>query len=221
MNGRDHSPHLEVVIATRNPGKLREMKEILAPLGFKILSLEDFPEVPEILEDGASFAENARKKAVAVACQTKRLTIADDSGLTVDALQGRPGVFSSRYGGNKSSDLERCLKLLDEMKDIPEGDRGAAFVCIIAVASPQGKVKFAQGECRGRIAFAPQGKHGFGYDPVFFLPEMGKTMAELEPQVKNRLSHRAQALEKLKSILPAFFTGLNLPCYLEGEEGEK
>jgi len=192
----------EAVIATRNEGKLREIKDILAPWSLKILSLKDFPEIPEIIEDGSTFAQNAAKKAREVARQTGRLAIADDSGLVVDALQGRPGVFSSRYGGEEATDEERFQKLLAAMTGIPEGKRQAAFVCTIALATPQGKVELLEGRCRGQIAFAPRGEHGFGYDPIFFLPELGKTMAELDPEVKNRISHRARALEKLKELLP-------------------
>ena len=195
---------IEVVIATRNSGKLREIRAILAPLELKILSLRDFPEIPEIIEDGQTFEENAVKKAAAVARQTGRMAIADDSGLAVDALQGRPGVFSSRYAGERATDAERYQKLLKEMTGTPQEKRGAAFICAMAVASPKGKTESVEGQCRGEIAFAPKGSHGFGYDPVFYLPERGKTMAELEPEVKNRISHRAQALEKLKQVLPNF-----------------
>jgi XTP/dITP diphosphohydrolase len=195
---------IEVVIATRNAGKLREIQEILAPLGLKVLSLSDFPEIPEILEDGQTFEENAVKKAAAVARQTRRVAIADDSGLAVDALQGRPGVFSSRYAGENATDADRYRKLLKEMAGVPEGQRGAAFICAVAIASPSGKVEVVEGERRGEIALAPKGSHGFGYDPVFYFPEAGKTMAELEPEAKNRISHRAQALEKLNQVLPSF-----------------
>lgn len=202
MKAKDQPPSREAVIATRNPGKLREIRDILRPLGWKTLSLDDFPEIPEIIEDGTTFAENAEKKAREVAHHTGRIALADDSGLVVDALGGRPGVLSSRYGGVKATDPERCRKLLDEMAGIPEGQRQARFICIIAVATPQGKVKTVEGECRGQIALAPRGRHGFGYDPIFSLPEMGRTMAELPPEVKNRISHRAKALEKLKQLLP-------------------
>ncbi len=195
---------IEVVIATRNAGKLKEIQAILAPLSLKILSLRDFPEVPEIIEDGQTFEENSLKKAVAVACRTGRIVIADDSGLSVDALQGRPGVFSSRYAGENATDAERYQKLLGEMSGIPEEKREATFICIIAVASPKGKAEVVKGECRGKISLSPKGSHGFGYDPVFYFPEWGKTMAELEPEVKNRISHRARALEKLKQVLPSF-----------------
>ena len=202
LKGKDQALPKEVVIATRNEGKLREIKDILAPWSFKILSLKDFAWIPQIIEDGSTFAENAAKKAREAARQTGRLAIADDSGLAVDALQGRPGVFSSRYGGEKATDEQRFQKLLVEMTEIPEGKRQAAFVCTLAVATPQGKVELLEGRCRGQIAFAPRGEHGFGYDPIFFIPELGKTMAELDPEVKNRISHRARALEKLKELLP-------------------
>ena len=196
----------EVVIATRNPGKLREIQAILSPFSLKILSLMDFPGIPEILEDGATFAENAGKKAMTIARLTGRLSIADDSGLAVLSLQGRPGVFSSRYAGENATDQQRCQKLLDEMAEIPQGHRGATFLCVIAVALPDGKMQAVQGECRGSIVFAPRGNHGFGYDPIFFIPQFAKTMAELEPEVKNRISHRARALEQLKLILPKFLS---------------
>ena len=195
---------LEVVIATRNSGKLREIREILAPLGLKILSLRDFPEIPEILEDGRTFAQNAVKKATVAARRTGRVAIADDSGLVVDALNGRPGVFSSRYAGENATDADRYQKLLKEMAHVPKGRRGAAFLCTLAVASPEGKAEFVEGECRGEIAPSPRGAQGFGYDPVFFIPGLEKTMAEVEPEVKNRISHRARALEKLKQLLPKF-----------------
>ena len=196
----------EVVIATRNPGKFREIKAILSCLPLKFLSLEDFPDLPEVVEDGETFAENAGKKARTIADLTGRPTIADDSGLAVDALQGRPGVFSSRYAGEKATDQERYQKLLKEMASIPEGKRQARFVCAMAVALPGGRMEVVEGECRGRITFAPRGKSGFGYDPIFFVPDLGKTMAEFDPKEKNRISHRARALEKLKSLLPAFLS---------------
>ena len=198
---------LEVVIATRNSGKLREIRQILAPLGLRILSLQDFPEVPEILEDGQTFAGNAIKKAAVVARWTGRIAIADDSGLAVDALEGRPGVLSSRYAGEGATDPDRYQKLLQEMAGVPPGQRRAAFICAMAVASPEGKVEFVEGECRGEIASFPRGTQGFGYDPVFFIPELGRTMAEVEPELKNRISHRARALEKLRQVLPTFIKG--------------
>jgi XTP/dITP diphosphohydrolase len=206
LKSREGAIPREIVIATRNPGKFREIGAILSPLHLKLLSLKDFPGLPETEENGATFVENAGKKARAIARLTKRLAIADDSGLAVDALGGQPGVLSARYAGENATDQERCQKLLDEMAGIPEGKRQATFVCALAVAFPGGKLQVVEGECRGWIAFAPRGKHGFGYDPIFFVPEFGQTMAELEPEVKNRTSHRARALEKLKLILPEFLS---------------
>ena len=196
----------EVVIATHNPGKLGEMKALLAPLAFKILSLKDFPEIPPVVEDGTTFAANAGKKAKAVADRTGRLAIADDSGLVVKALGGRPGVFSSRFAGEKATDGNKCQRLLEEMAGIPEEQRKAVFVCAIAVALPKGEMRIVEEECQGRISFTPRGEYGFGFDPIFFVPEFGKTMAELEPEVKNQVSHRARALKRLKLILPKFLT---------------
>lgn len=194
----------KVVIATRNPGKFREIKGILSSFPLKFLSLEDFPDLPEVVEDGATFAENAGKKARTIADFTGRLAIADDSGLAVDALQGRPGVFSSRYAGENATDGDRCQKLLEEMASIREGKRQARFVCAMAVARPGGRMEVVEGECSGWITLTPRGKHGFGYDPIFFVPQFGKTMAELEPKEKNRISHRGRALERLKALLPEF-----------------
>jgi XTP/dITP diphosphohydrolase len=199
-------PPLEIVVATRNPGKLKEIGAILEDYPVILLSLKDFPDVPEIPEDGETFAENAAKKAGTVARLTGRVAIADDSGLAVDALQGRPGVYSSRYAGENTTDEDRYRKLLKEMESIPDGKRQGAFVCAAAVALPSGKAEIVESEIRGSIAFEPRGQHGFGYDPVFFIPEFGRTVAELEPELKNRISHRAKALEKLKEILPKFLS---------------
>jgi XTP/dITP diphosphohydrolase len=197
-------PLIEIVVATRNPGKLKEIEAILAAYPVRLLSLNDFPAVPEIPEDGVTFAENAAQKARTVSRLTGRIAIADDSGLTVDALQGRPGVFSSRYAGENATDEDRYRKLLKEMESIPDGRRAGAFVCAAAVASPSGETEIVESQIRGAIAFEPRGQYGFGYDPIFFLAEFGRTVAELEPELKNRISHRAQALEKLKQILPRF-----------------
>lgn len=191
----------ELVIATRNPGKLREMIAFLSPVVPRILSLRDFPEINEIVEDGKTFAENAVKKAKTVARKTGRWALADDSGLSVDALQGRPGIFSSRYAGEEATDSDRIQKLLQEMASVAEGHRQARFICVIALSSPDGKTQIVEGECQGRITFEPRGQQGFGYDPVFFVPEFERTMAELPLEVKNRISHRAKALEKIRRLL--------------------
>ncbi len=191
----------ELVIATRNVGKIREMADFLKPVVPRILSLRDFPEIHEIVEDGRTFAENAVKKARTVARRTGRWALADDSGLAVDALQGRPGIFSSRYAGEGASDTEKIQKLLQEMASIPEGQRQARFICVMALSSPGGETQVAEGECAGRITLEPRGQEGFGYDPVFIVSEFDRTMAELSLEVKNRISHRAKALEKIRRVL--------------------
>jgi len=200
------SRYEEIVIATRNPGKFREITAILKSPLIKFLSLLDFPKIPEIIEDGATFAENAQKKAMIISELTGRFALADDSGLCVEALQGKPGIFSSRFAGENATDEERCQKLLKQMEGIPLTKRKAAFVCAIAIASPRGKVQAVEGKCSGLISFSPRGTHGFGFDPIFLLPKLGKTMAELTPEEKNKISHRARALRKIKKILPAFLT---------------
>jgi len=195
-----------LVMATRNPGKIRELREILQDLGIKLLSLADFPELPEIPEAGPTFAENAAAKAREVARLTGLPALADDSGLEVAALRGRPGVWSARYAQDRTApapptDQDNWRKLLEEMAGVPLEARQARFVCEIALALPDGRLFQARGECAGRIALTPQGEQGFGYDPVFALPEYGRTMAELGPRVKNRISHRARALAALKELL--------------------
>jgi XTP/dITP diphosphohydrolase len=204
MNKGRETPSLEVVVATRNAGKRKEMEAILSVFPIRLLSLIDFPDLPEIVEDGATFAENAAKKAKTVARLTGRVAISDDSGLTVDALQGRPGIHSARYAGENASDEARYRQLLKEMEGIPEGKRQAAFVCAAAVASPDGDADVVEAKWRGTITFAPRGTNGFGYDPIFFIPEVNQTVAELAPALKNRISHRAQAFEKLKHLLPKY-----------------
>jgi XTP/dITP diphosphohydrolase len=194
---------LTLVMASRNPGKIREFEAILKGSDVKFLSLADFPQLPEIPEEGATFAENAATKAREVARLTGYPALADDSGLAVDALNGAPGVFSARYAADRTSpaaptDPDNWRKLLDEMAQVPPGSRGARFVCEIAVAAPDGRLWRAHGECRGEIAAESRGNQGFGYDPVFFVPSYQATMAELGPEVKNRISHRARALAAFK-----------------------
>jgi XTP/dITP diphosphohydrolase len=152
-------------------------------------------------ESGESFQENARQKAVVVAKASGCLAVADDSGLEVDALAGRPGVLSARYAGPGASDADRIALLLRALLATPEAERTARFRCVIAIAEPNGAVQFAEGVCEGRIARAPRGTHGFGYDPVFEIPSLGKTFAEVDPAVKNRLSHRALAFRKARGII--------------------
>ena len=199
-------PAPTLVMATRNAGKIRELRDLLAGLGIELLSLADFPDLPEIPEDGATFAANAGTKAKEVARLTHLPALADDSGLEVAALKGRPGGFSARYAQDRTgalvpSDADNWGKLLSEMAGVPWDERQARFVCEIALAFPDARVFTARGECPGFIALEAKGEHGFGYDPVFWVPEFGRTMAELEPEVKNRLSHRAKALTALREIL--------------------
>ena len=171
MKGRDKIRiRLEVIVATQNRGKVREIKKVLKGLGFRIVSLNDFSGVPQIEEDGKSFLENALKKARFYSKYFGSLTLADDSGLEVDVLKGRPGVYSARYAGERASTRENNRKLLKEMEAIPLSKRGARFKCVLAVVSPEGKEVVVEGSCRGRIGFKEVGKKGFGYNPLFVLP---------------------------------------------------
>jgi len=191
----------EVIVATQNRGKVREIKQVLKGLGLRILSLNDFSGVPQIEKDGKSFLENALKKARFYSRYFGRLTLADDSGLEVDVLKGQPGIYSARYTGEGGSTRENNQKLLKEMEGIPLSKRGAQFKCVLAVVSPEGKEVVVEGSCRGRIGFKEVGKKGFGYDPLFVIPSYGKTMAQLSIEEKNRISHRGKALRKLRKII--------------------
>ncbi len=196
---------MRVLIATHNRGKLREYIDLLADIAgtaaVEWLSLDDVGISGEVEETGATMEENARLKALTYARLSGLLTLADDSGLEVDALGGEPGVRSARFGGPKASDSDRIAKLLEMMEDIPPAERGAQFRCVIAISTPQGEVHTAEGVCRGQIAYAPRGMHGFGYDPIFYIPGLRMTLAEAEPEIKNRISHRARAVEAIKPIL--------------------
>jgi XTP/dITP diphosphohydrolase len=181
----------------------------------RLLSLDDFPELPEIPEEGATFAENAATKAQAIARLTGYPALADDSGLAVDALGGAPGVFSARYALDHTApraptDVDNWRKLLEKMADIPWEQRRARFICEIALALPDGRLWRAHGECEGLIALAPQGGHGFGYDPVFWVPEYAASMAQLAPAIKNQISHRARALAAFKDLLASVLEELQL-----------
>jgi len=188
----------EIVLATRNRHKIVELKSLFPSLSISIKSLEDFPEFPEEPEDGISFEENAEKKALSAARALALPCLADDSGLEVDALNGRPGIHSARYA---KTNPERIAKLLGEMKNIPPEKRSARFVSAMALALPNGMVITKTGYCYGTIADTPRGTHGFGYDPVFILPDLGKTMAELSLEEKNLLSHRGHAAGLLIPII--------------------
>lgn len=189
----------EIVLATANKGKMREFSGLLEGVFGRILSLNDLESPPDVVEDGATFRENALKKARAISAYSGKPALADDSGLVVDALGGRPGVYSARYAGEGATDRDNIAKLLSELEEIE--DRNARFVCVLALVTPDGKEMTAEGTCKGVIITEPRGDGGFGYDPVFFLPELGKTMAEIPPGLKNRLSHRARAAEALIKLL--------------------
>jgi len=192
---------VKIVLATGNQGKVKELKAILSDLDVEVLSLKDFPEIGEIIEDGVTFTENAIKKAKAVTEAVNLIAVADDSGLEVDYLDGAPGIYSARYAGESSSDLENNLKLLSLLKDVPDEKRTARFRCVIAVSTPCGEMYTTDGTCEGVVGRKMKGELGFGYDPLFFLPEYNRTIAELDPEIKNRISHRGRALVKAKVIL--------------------
>jgi XTP/dITP diphosphohydrolase len=194
----------KLLVATNNPGKIREYEDLLADL---LVSLEiTFPAQEglalEVDESGETFQENARIKALAYARESGLLTLADDSGLEVDALGGAPGVSSARYAGPGASDVDRYRKLLGVLAAVPAGQRSARFRCVVAIAEPDGTLHTADGTCEGEIGFAPRGDHGFGYDPIFIVAGYGgQTMAELLPQVKNEISHRARAVAAIRPVL--------------------
>jgi XTP/dITP diphosphohydrolase len=191
----------KLLIATRNAGKAREYQRLLADLPLEIT----WPELEKVEimveETGATMAENAALKARAYATASGLLTWADDSGLEVDALAGEPGVRSARYAGPDASDEERCRRLLCQMENIPWEKRTARFRCVVAIAEPEGTLHFAEGVCEGIIALEPKGQGGFGYDPIFYLPDRGRTMAELSLEEKNQISHRARAALAARAIL--------------------
>jgi len=193
-----------LLVATQNKSKLRELRQLLAELPLALLGLEDFPSIQTVPETGATFIENASLKAAGYATQVHILTLADDSGLEVDALDGAPGVLSARYAGEAASDGLRIEKLLAELSNVEMGSRGARFVSVIAIAGKDASIlNISEGSCQGDISFAPQGEHGFGYDPVFVPHGYGSTFAELAPAMKNRISHRARALQGARDYLRA------------------
>ena len=191
----------KLLLATNNPAKVKEYARLLKGILYRVVSLEDVGISEQVEEIGMSFEENAILKAERYAELSGLITMADDSGLEVDALGGEPGVRSARYAGEGASDAERIDFLLNKMAGIPWDKRNAHFRCVIAIASPDGKVQTCQGQCRGILTFAPLGKNGFGYDPIFYLPDLHKTMAELSMSEKNALSHRGKAAEEAREIL--------------------
>lgn len=193
-----------LLVATGNLGKLEELRQLLGDLPFDLYGLDRFPGVERISETGASFVENASLKATGYANQTRLLTLADDSGLEVDALGGAPGVFSARYAGQGGSDAERTNKVLAELSKVEPPRRGARFVSAVAIASGYGQIlNVSVGTCSGQISLAPRGSAGFGYDPIFIPLSYDETFAELKPEVKNEISHRARALSEARRFLLA------------------
>lgn len=202
---------MKLLVATTNPGKFAEVQSFLAKFQLEIFSLESLSDYPKIVEDGATFEENALKKAQTLADYSGYFTLADDSGLEVDALNGAPGIYSARYGGAECDDDKNNAKLLNELRFVPEQRRRARFVCALAFCAPKaqgGRIWTVRESCEGRIAFSPKGQNGFGYDPVFFYPPFGKTFGELDRATKATVSHRGKALERFAAALPAL---LDLP----------
>ncbi|HAU31066.1 MAG: Non-canonical purine NTP pyrophosphatase [Desulfotomaculum sp. 46_296] len=192
---------MRLILASRNQGKIKELVSLLSPLDLEVVSLSLYPELPEIIEDGTTFVENAVKKAKTIALATGCLAMGDDSGLEVDCLNGAPGIFSARFAGEKSDDLANNMKLLKLLENVPWEERKARFICVVAIATPSGRIFTAEGSCQGLIAFEQKGAGGFGYDPLFYVPGFDKTFAELEPDVKKTISHRARALTGAYKIL--------------------
>jgi len=208
-------PQRSIVLATRNPGKLREIRQVLSDLPVEVTSLAVHERIPQPAETGRTFAENARQKALYYARATGQWCLADDSGLVVDALDGAPGVRSARYAAERcppntsreTIDAANNAKLLEALKDVPDERRTARFVCHLALADPRRVLIETFGTVEGRIAREPRGHNGFGYDPLFFLPQKGCTVAELPPGQKNAISHRGQAVRHFASLLKSFLSG--------------
>jgi len=199
---------MKIILATGNQHKLREFQQILATNTLEIVPQSTFPGCPEVVEDGSSFEENALKKAREIATHTGCIAMADDSGLEVDALEGAPGIYSARYAGEPRSDNRNIALLLENMRHVDTAQRGAQFACVIAVVTPEGRELIAQGLCRGLITTQPIGSDGFGYDPVFLHEPSNRTFAQLSSVEKNSISHRAQAVRKLRELLPDFLNSL-------------
>ncbi len=191
----------KLLLATNNEAKVREYRNLLPKLPFELVTLGELGMTTIVNEVGESLEENARLKATVLAAKSQLLALADDSGLEVDALGGEPGRLSARYAGEKASDRDRISYLLAKLEGVPWERRSACFRCVIAIATPDGKAELCSGECHGVITFEPRGEQGFGYDPIFYLPELGKTMAELPLEIKNQVSHRGQAARKVPQVL--------------------
>ena len=191
-----------VILASRNKKKTKEVSEILAAVGFVVIPVTNFPDVPDVDEDGRTFAENAAKKASQVARQLKQWVIGEDSGLMVEALNGAPGIYSARYSGAGATDEKNNAKLMADLAGVPDEKRGAGYLCSVALSNPHGEIRIAcEGTCRGRILHEANGEGGFGYDPYFLIPEYHLTFGQLSSVVKHRLSHRARAFATFIPLL--------------------
>ncbi|MFT8318550.1 MAG: XTP/dITP diphosphatase [Sporolactobacillus sp.] len=186
-----------LLIASNNQGKIKEIKQLLAPFHVTVVSLKDLQIEADVEETGTTLRENAALKAETLANQTKMLTLADDSGLSVDILNGAPGVYSARYSGPEKDSEKNINKLLDNLEGVPDARRTAHFSCVLALSRPDAPTHFAEGRCDGQITLERHGKSGFGYDPVFLIPEKGQTFAEMSDDAKNLISHRGRALQQL------------------------
>lgn len=190
-----------LVLATHNEGKAKEIKNVLHDLPFKIVTLNQFENVPEVEEDGATFKENALKKARTISNFTQEISLADDSGLVIDSLDGLPGVKSARFAGEDASDSDNNLLLMEKLEGIPEYERKARFVCVLALAYPEGGEDIIEETCEGIILTQQRGSSGFGYDPLFYHEPTGLTFAQMDPELKNRVSHRGKALQQLRPLM--------------------
>lgn len=190
-----------LIFATRNSGKTEELQKLVSDLNFSVKDLNSFREAPVVEETGTTFAENALLKARETVKWSGRTALADDSGLEVDILSGQPGIYSSRFAGEDASDEDNNRKLIKLVRDYPLEERTARFCCVLALVTPEGQEQIVEGSCEGLIVQEPKGEHGFGYDPIFYLPDYQATFAQLGEKIKNRISHRARAFLKMREII--------------------
>ncbi len=189
---------MKIFLATKNKGKIEEFKKMMEGKRVEVLSILDNIDIPDVVEDGKTFEENSAKKALEIAKYTGIITISDDSGLCVNALDGMPGIYSARYSGEDATDDKNMDKLLKDMENVPEEKRDAYFVSVVSIAYPDGKIESFRGETKGKILYQREGKNGFGYDPIFYSEELGKSFGKSTPEEKKRVSHRGKAFRKLK-----------------------
>lgn len=193
----------EIIIATKNKGKAKDFEELLEPMGYKVLTLHDVAPHMDVEETGETFEKNATLKAETIAQELKKTVIADDSGLEIDALGGEPGIYSARYSGEEKNDDSNIDKVLQKMVQVPEAEKTARFRCVLALAAPGEETITFEGTCEGMITDERKGENGFGYDPIFYVPALEKTMAEMEPSEKASVSHRGNAIRELGKAMPA------------------